>query len=202
MHFTDQVLTYRPHFSLHPRLTSCILAKKPEMSPHSALHMADRDAGVSTVHLPLVLGLPRWHLQKPTLLLHALLTLPTPGPASTSFHTRVPGKTHHLRKTPWRHHDREAHFLTARSTPPTATTAPRSATLTDMRLVWPMTLLLLLHSLINGAHPYLSLVNLINLCYKLPIELPSSQTQMGVKPIHLLFITYSTSICVLLVTQN
>lgn len=80
MHFTDQVLTYRPHFSLHPRLTSCILAKKPEMSPHSALHTADRDAGVSTVHLPLVLGLPRWHLQKPTLLLQALLPLQVQPP--------------------------------------------------------------------------------------------------------------------------
>lgn len=48
--------------------------------------------------------------------------------------------------------------------------------------------------------PYLSLVHLINPHYELPTEMPSSQTQMGLKQIHLFFITNTTTIP--LVTQN
>lgn len=208
MYFADQVLTYRPHFWLHPRLLSCPLMKKPEMSPHSALHTANQDAGVSTVHLspragPLPLGSPRNAPFCFEHYLHFLLQVQPPPHFTPEFLDKrtTYGRTSSM-KTLRRHLYREVNFLTTHSTLLTATTAPRPTTFTDMRLVSQITLLLLLHSLIKGAHPYLSLVNLIDLCYKLPIDLPSSETQMGLKPIHLLFITNSITICVLLVTQN
>lgn len=56
-----------------------------------------QEAGLTTDHLPPVLGSPAGIPWKPILLLGAPFTFPT-RLASTSLHTQVPGPSHRLQK--------------------------------------------------------------------------------------------------------
>ena len=135
----------------------------------------------------------------------------TPGLASTiipclrSCRNVSPMEVYLRIKRVWCHPYREMNYFKTHSMPPfTATTASHSTTFTKppihrraFRIIDYIITTLLFD---QWCSPLSSPVNLINLHYKLPTGLPSSQTQMGLKQIHPFFMTNSATI--LLVTQN